>query len=160
MPRSLPARLALAVLALPLIFLPQTAQADSRPSRHSSHQSERYHSSYPDRDCWVERTRHGNRIRNEVRCRQPSYRAPGWAAVPHRSDAPRYAKPRPVSPRPPRVIVVPTAPPPGPAYGEVYQDNHGRYCREYQTTATIGGKRERLYGTACMMPDGSWRFEG
>lgn len=35
---------------------------------------------------------------------------------------------------------------------------HGNaYCREYRTVARIGGKRENVYGTACRMPDGSWK---
>ncbi len=32
----------------------------------------------------------------------------------------------------------------------------GRYCREYVTTATIAGRRQQVYGTACRQPDGSW----
>lgn len=32
-----------------------------------------------------------------------------------------------------------------------------RYCREYQTTANIGGKKQQIYGTACRQPDGSWQ---
>lgn len=39
-----------------------------------------------------------------------------------------------------------------------YQDRQGRYCREYQTTATIGGKLQQAYGTACRQPDGSWQI--
>ena len=35
----------------------------------------------------------------------------------------------------------------------------GRYCREYTTTATIGGKKQQLYGTACRQPDGAWEFQ-
>lgn len=31
------------------------------------------------------------------------------------------------------------------------------YCREYQTTATINGQRQKMYGTACRQPDGSWQ---
>jgi surface antigen len=31
-----------------------------------------------------------------------------------------------------------------------------RYCREYQTDAIIGGRRQQVYGTACRQPDGSW----
>ena len=31
-------------------------------------------------------------------------------------------------------------------------------CREYTTTATIGGKREKIYGRACRMDDGSWKI--
>ncbi len=36
----------------------------------------------------------------------------------------------------------------------------GAYCREYQTTVTIGGKTEDAYGTACRQPDGSWEIVG
>ena len=32
-----------------------------------------------------------------------------------------------------------------------------RICREYRTTATIAGRRQHLYGTACRQPDGSWQ---
>jgi surface antigen len=32
------------------------------------------------------------------------------------------------------------------------------YCREYQTVATINGKQEKMYGTACRQPDGSWKM--
>lgn len=31
-------------------------------------------------------------------------------------------------------------------------------CREYTTTAIIGGKREKVYGTACRTSDGNWRI--
>ncbi len=31
------------------------------------------------------------------------------------------------------------------------------YCREYHTTATINGKKQNIYGTACRQPDGSWK---
>lgn len=30
-------------------------------------------------------------------------------------------------------------------------------CREYTIDTIIGGKREKVYGTACRQPDGSWR---
>lgn len=36
-------------------------------------------------------------------------------------------------------------------------DATGNYCREYQTTVTVGGKTEQAYGTACRQPDGSWK---
>ncbi len=39
-----------------------------------------------------------------------------------------------------------------------YQDASGRYCREYQTTAVIGGQPQQVYGTACRQPDGSWQL--
>lgn len=84
---------------------------------------------------------------------QPTTVSRGWAAVPQTPHYPRYQSR-------PRVVVVPAVPPQGPAHGEAYTDPRGRYCREYQTTASIGGRQERLYGRACLMPDGSWQFEG
>ncbi len=36
--------------------------------------------------------------------------------------------------------------------------NEDRYCREYTTTTTINGKSEKVYGTACRNPDGSWQI--
>jgi len=41
---------------------------------------------------------------------------------------------------------------------EPYQTRDGRYCREYQTTVTIGGQQQEAYGTACRQPDGSWQI--
>lgn len=38
-----------------------------------------------------------------------------------------------------------------------WQSDAGRYCREYQTDVTVGGKTEHAYGTACRQPDGSWK---
>lgn len=32
----------------------------------------------------------------------------------------------------------------------------GRYCREYQAVATVGGHIRETYGTACRQPDGQW----
>jgi|GEM_PF-4889674 len=31
-------------------------------------------------------------------------------------------------------------------------------CREYSTTALIEGRQQRLTGTACRQPDGTWRM--
>lgn len=36
--------------------------------------------------------------------------------------------------------------------------NGNKYCREYRTTAVIGGKTEQVYGKACRQPDGSWKI--
>lgn len=33
-------------------------------------------------------------------------------------------------------------------------------CREYAIDAVIGGKKEKVYGTACRQPDGSWKITG
>jgi surface antigen len=41
--------------------------------------------------------------------------------------------------------------------GKTYQQN-GDYCREFTREAIIGGRQERIYGTACRQPDGSWQI--
>lgn len=33
-------------------------------------------------------------------------------------------------------------------------------CREYTIDAVIGGKKQKVYGTACRQPDGSWKIQG
>lgn len=38
--------------------------------------------------------------------------------------------------------------------------NTGNYCREYQTTISVGGQLQRASGTACRQADGSWRIVG
>ena len=40
---------------------------------------------------------------------------------------------------------------------EGYEDRQGRICRDYRTTATVEGRQQQLYGTACRQPDGSWQ---
>lgn len=42
---------------------------------------------------------------------------------------------------------------PGPSYAD-----GGGYCREFFREAVIGGRMDRVYGTACRQPDGSWRI--
>lgn len=37
-------------------------------------------------------------------------------------------------------------------------DQGGAYCREFQQTITVGGKKEQGYGKACQQPDGSWKI--
>ena len=34
----------------------------------------------------------------------------------------------------------------------------GAYCREYTATATVGGRSQQTYGTACRQADGSWKL--
>lgn len=34
-----------------------------------------------------------------------------------------------------------------------------QYCREYTMTATIDGKQQKTYGTACRQPDGGWKVK-
>lgn len=40
---------------------------------------------------------------------------------------------------------------------KTYSSDTGQPCREYVTTAAIGGKRQQIYGTACRQADGSWK---
>jgi surface antigen len=40
---------------------------------------------------------------------------------------------------------------------EGFEDHEGRICRDYRTTATIEGRQQEIYGTACRQPDGSWQ---
>ncbi|MDJ0806049.1 MAG: RT0821/Lpp0805 family surface protein [Gammaproteobacteria bacterium] len=35
----------------------------------------------------------------------------------------------------------------------------GTPCREYTIDAMIGGRNEKVYGTACRQPDGSWKTQ-
>lgn len=41
---------------------------------------------------------------------------------------------------------------------ETYQQESGRYCREYRTEVEVGNQVEEAYGTACRQPDGSWEI--
>ncbi len=41
---------------------------------------------------------------------------------------------------------------------QTYQAPDGRYCREYQQTVVIGGRRRSAFGQACRQPDGSWEI--
>lgn len=41
---------------------------------------------------------------------------------------------------------------------EPYKTASGQYCREYNQTIVIGGKKQSGHGTACREPDGTWRI--
>lgn len=41
---------------------------------------------------------------------------------------------------------------------KTYETSSGP-CREYMIDATIGGKLEKVYGTACRQEDGSWKTQ-
>jgi hypothetical protein len=43
-------------------------------------------------------------------------------------------------------------------YETPYADNTCLQQREYQTKIMVGGKQVQGYGTACLQPDGSWRY--
>lgn len=78
---------------------------------------------------------------------------------------PPYYYPPPVVYAPPPVVYAPSAvvyaqpapvmvtPAPRP-----YVARNGQTCREYQSTAVIGGMMRPVYGTACLQPDGAWRI--
>ncbi len=40
-----------------------------------------------------------------------------------------------------------------------YQNNNGHYCREFMQEIVVNGKKEKGHGTACRMPDGSWKLQ-
>lgn len=86
---------------------------------------------------------------------------------PHRYYAPpppvvQYYAPPPVVYAPPPPVIQYYAPPQGtiganPA-GPVYQSQSGQQCREYQSSAMVGGRPQPVYGTACLQSDGTWRI--
>jgi hypothetical protein len=39
-----------------------------------------------------------------------------------------------------------------------YRAGNSRYCREYLSTATVGGQSREVYGQACRNEDGSWEI--
>jgi hypothetical protein len=75
-----------------------------------------------------------------------------------------YYAPPPVVYAPPPVVysappVVVTQPAPMAATGTSpsYTAPNGQTCREFQSTALIGGQQQPVYGTACLQSDGAWR---
>jgi surface antigen len=40
-----------------------------------------------------------------------------------------------------------------------YNDGSGTTCRDYTTDALVDGERQRLAGSSCRQPDGSWRLK-
>ena len=39
-----------------------------------------------------------------------------------------------------------------------YQTSDGNYCREFEQTIIVGGKKQSGYGKACRQADGSWQI--
>ena len=39
-----------------------------------------------------------------------------------------------------------------------YRQADGTYCREFQQTIIVGAEMVSAYGTACRMPDGTWKL--
>lgn len=97
--------------------------------------------------------------------RSGGYYQPGYAPAYYDYPPPRhYHRP------PPREVVYYPPPPvyaaPAPRYygapvtyeAPVQQPSNAGYCREYQSTVTVGGRAVPAYGQACMQPDGSWKL--
>ena len=47
---------------------------------------------------------------------------------------------------------------PAPPIQQSYQTNRGELCREYTTTALVGGQPSEVYGIACLDANGSWQL--
>ena len=39
-----------------------------------------------------------------------------------------------------------------------FKNELDQYCREFQQTIVVGGKKQNAYGTACRQPDGQWKI--
>lgn len=39
-----------------------------------------------------------------------------------------------------------------------YNNDKGRYCREFTQVVVIGGEEKKAYGKACRQPDGQWEI--
>ena len=91
---------------------------------------------------------------------------PGWGRPVYMAPPPVfygppvvYGAPPPVAyPAPPVAYAVPPGSVQASPASPVFTDPAGRTCREYQSTVRVGGARQPSYGTACLMPDGSWRI--
>lgn len=86
----------------------------------------------------------------------PHHRAPHHRYGSYYYPPPRVIYAPPVMPAPPPVAF---APPPLVAVpaSPLYRGPGGRYCREYRSSAPVGGLAQLRYGTACLQPDGTWR---
>jgi surface antigen len=42
---------------------------------------------------------------------------------------------------------------------KTYQQDDGKYCREFEQTVLVDGREERGTGTACRDEDGTWRMQ-
>jgi hypothetical protein len=98
-------------------------------------------------NCKVEpKWEHSGEYKEEIKCDGPPW-ARGYASPPVIANR-HWVNPTTPLPLPPQ----------GPTYSDIYRDDRGLYCREYRTFGVIDGSRQRLYGTTCLQPDGSWSF--
>lgn len=106
--------------------------------------------------------RHHGRHGHHGHHRWHGHHGPSYGAVIYSPPPPVYLRPTPtvvyettvVQPRVRYVeetslVVNPASP--------SFTNEYGQHCREYQSTASVGGRRSPVYGTACLQPDGAWR---
>ena len=83
---------------------------------------------------------------------------------PYYYHRPHYYYPPPYyyyPPPPPSVIYVPAptpSPPPPAATTSSVPTASQANCREYESSTTIDGRPQKIVGTACLQPNGSWRI--
>ncbi len=129
---------------------------------HGGHGAHKY--VYDDGHCRHVIKRRGHRTKEVVRCRPHSYGHAGPAVWPGQR---RYWVPpaaaihtvqdnRPVQQGDTIVWNQPGAATPTQVQPEPGPD--GRYCREYQGSATVGGEVRQVYGQACRQADGNWEI--
>lgn len=87
----------------------------------------------------------------------PYYYRPYYYPDYYYAPPPVYYAPPPVVYSAPPVVVTQPAPMAATGTSPSYTAANGQTCREFQSTATIGGQPQSVYGTACLQPDGAWR---
>ena len=87
----------------------------------------------------------------------PYYYRPYYYPNYYYAPPPAYYAPPPVVYSAPPVVVTQPAPMAATGTSPSYTASNGQTCREFQSTATIGGQSQPIYGTACLQSDGSWR---
>jgi hypothetical protein len=83
---------------------------------------------------------------------RPYYYPPAYYYPPQ-----TYYAPPPVVYSAPSVVVTQPAPMAATGTSPSYTADNGQTCREFQSTATIAGQSQPIYGTACLQSDGAWR---
>jgi hypothetical protein len=140
------ARFAAFVFVAALVASPAFADSwkdESGKGRHGGHKGE-WKEEYRDGHCKIERKWKRGEYKEEIKCDGGH-----WG----------YARPPVIVHRAPVVVRIELPPlPVGPSYGAIFGDEHGRYCREYQMSGLVDGRRQPLYGTVCLHADGAWSF--
>ena len=139
----------MAIAAVAALMMTSPAMGDpwKDESGHGRKGGKEWKQEYRDGNCKVERKwERSGEYKEEIKCDGPPW-ARGYASPPVVMDR-HWTNPTNALPPLPQ----------GPTYGEIYRDERGLYCREYQTSGVIDGRRQRLYGTVCLQPDDSWGF--